>query len=220
MRHSETIVELCISVASKMYLMSRLDFLHLHNRTSLIVVMESIEKLVAQANKSYALGRYEEAADVYAQASEKLVEVNGEDSPKNADVMFLYGRTLVKIAMQKSEVLGGGAQEEQPEIEVGKGKASAESGRFSFQGDEEVDEGADGDEDDEAEEPQTTADEDFQNAWEVLDLARVSFQHQLDAEEDQTGKTEIKKRIADTYDLLGEIALENGMLQPRRHGRD
>ena len=163
--------------------------------------MESIHSLIAQANKHYALAAYEQAADIYAQASEESVNLHGEDAPENADVMFLYGRALVKVAMQKSEVLGGQA----PQSTADKSPAKADTSKFSFEGDAEEEEEEEGDSEEEA----TTVEDDFQNAWEILDLARISFQKQLQLQE--SDQKAIKTRIADTYDLLGEVALESGM---------
>lgn len=182
--------------------------------------MDEINKVVAQANKLYALNSFEEAADLYAQASELLATLNGEDSPSNADVMFLYGRTLLKVAMQKSQVLGSSGQDNSPAIDNAKHSPSADlvDSRFSFQGDEEP-EGEDeeqehghhGEAEDGSDAQPNSADDDFQDAWEILDLARLSFQKQLENATELTDKSEIKKRIADTYDLLGEVALENGI---------
>lgn len=185
--------------------------------------MDEISKVVTQANKLYALSSYEEAADLYAVASEQLASLHGENSPKNADVMFLYGRTLLKVAMQKTEVLGGSGQDDAPsagDTDRSTGDSLIDS-RFSFQGDESFDQ--DADEEDQSGEPEVagegesggdnqpgSAEDDFQSAWEVLDLARLSFQKQLEHTTEFVDKNEVKKRIADTYDLLGEIALENG----------
>lgn len=173
--------------------------------------MEAINTLTAQANKYYAFGSYEEAADTYAQAIEKTAELKGADTEPDADVMFLYGRTLVKLALRKSEVLGGSAPTAAPtQPEDTKGEASANA-HYSFAGDdaeEDGDEGTDGFED---EPEQVSAEDEFQNAWEILDLARVSYRKKLEATEEDQEKIILKKRIAETLDLLGEISLENGM---------
>lgn len=174
----------------------------------------TIDQLIAQGNKCYALSSYEEAADKYAQASEEVSKANGEDSPRNADVMFLYGRTLFKIAMQKSQVLGAGSGEV-PQHEVAKKEtdvgSNANAANFSFEGDAAED-------DDEFEDvpaqqdADATSEDDFQTAWEILDLARLSYRKQIDSKQD-TAKEEMTKRLAETYDILGEIALENGLCE-------
>jgi HAT1-interacting factor 1 len=69
----------------------------------------SLADLCAKATAQYARKNYEEAADTYAHASELQAELNGEMSPENAEVLFLYGRSLFKVGQSKSDVLGGRA---------------------------------------------------------------------------------------------------------------
>lgn len=49
--------------------------------------------------------------------------------------------------------------------------------------------------------------DDFNAAWEVLDLARAIYSKQLDESEDD----EVKLKLADTYIALGDVSLETGM---------
>lgn len=91
---------------------------------------------------------------------------------------------------------------------------------FQFTGDENfVDSDSEGEENGETQEGEEEEDDDFANAFEVLDLARILYLKKLSvAEENDTGKgksTElpadqkhIKERLADTYDLQAEISLE------------
>ena len=69
----------------------------------------SLADLSAKATALYAHKNYEEAAEVYAQAAEMQAEMNGEMSPDNAEILFLYGRALFKVGQSKSDVLGGKA---------------------------------------------------------------------------------------------------------------
>ena len=46
----------------------------------------------AKAAALYAHKNYEEATELYAQAAEMQAEMNGEMSPDNAEILFLYGR--------------------------------------------------------------------------------------------------------------------------------
>ncbi|KAK4241032.1 hypothetical protein C8A03DRAFT_12712 [Achaetomium macrosporum] len=71
----------------------------------------SLADLAAKAAALYAHKQYEEAAEVYAQAAEMQAEMNGEMSPENAEILFLYGRALFKVGQSKSDVLGGKAPE-------------------------------------------------------------------------------------------------------------
>lgn len=67
----------------------------------------SLADLCAKGTSHYAHKQYEEAADYYARASELQAEVNGEMSEENAEVLFLYGRSLFRLGQQNSDVLGG-----------------------------------------------------------------------------------------------------------------
>ncbi|KAH8671205.1 hypothetical protein BX600DRAFT_434329 [Xylariales sp. PMI_506] len=69
----------------------------------------SLADLTAKASALYVQKNYEDAAEVYAQAAEMQAEFNGEMSPENADILFLYGRSLFKVGQSKSDVLGGKA---------------------------------------------------------------------------------------------------------------
>ncbi|KAL1867720.1 hypothetical protein Daus18300_006276 [Diaporthe australafricana] len=78
----------------------------------------SLADLTARASGLYAQKKFDEAAEVYAQAAEMQAEMNGEMSPENAEILFLYGRSLFKVGQSKSDVLGGKA----PATEGGKAK--------------------------------------------------------------------------------------------------
>ncbi len=72
-------------------------------------VKVSLADLCAKGTAQYAHKNFEEAADLYARAAELQAELNGEMSPDNADILFLYGRSLFKVGQSKSDVLGGKA---------------------------------------------------------------------------------------------------------------
>ena len=71
----------------------------------------SLADLSAKAAALYVHKQYEDASEVYAQAAEMQAEMNGEMSPENAEILFLYGRALFKVGQGKSDVLGGKAPE-------------------------------------------------------------------------------------------------------------
>jgi len=71
----------------------------------------SLADLCAKGAAFYAHKQYEEAAEVYSQATAMQAEMNGEMSPENAEILFLYGRSLYKVGQSKSDVLGGKAPE-------------------------------------------------------------------------------------------------------------
>lgn len=76
-------------------------------------VKVSLADLCAKGTSHYAHKNYEEAADYFARASELQAELNGEMSPDNAEILFLYGRSLFKVGQSKSDVLGGRAAGEE-----------------------------------------------------------------------------------------------------------
>lgn len=71
----------------------------------------SLADLCAKATALYSQRQFEDAAEVYAQAAEMQAEMNGDLSPDNAEILFLYGRALFKVGQGKSDVLGGRAPE-------------------------------------------------------------------------------------------------------------
>ncbi|KAH6652766.1 hypothetical protein BKA67DRAFT_301064 [Truncatella angustata] len=90
----------------------------------------SLADLTAKATALYAQKKFEDASEVYAQAAEMQAEFNGEMSPENADILFLYGRSLFKVGQSKSDVLGGApaADKKKPKSNgAAKSKAAAAS---------------------------------------------------------------------------------------------
>lgn len=200
-----------------------------------------LNQLRAAATKEDALKNYPVAAEHYSQATEIQSELNGEMSVENADLLYLYGRCLYHVAVSKSDVLGGKVAGEEtkkrkrePKPEA-TGSASTDSAQptdkdagemyLQIEGDENwMDEEEDVDEPDEpaAEED----DDDFETAYEILDVARVLLTRKLEQSEAQSvqnagkGKAPdtgavspatraIMERLADTRDLQAEISLEN-----------
>ncbi|TAQ89395.1 hypothetical protein B7494_g2288 [Chlorociboria aeruginascens] len=72
-------------------------------------VKVSLADLCAKGTANFAQKKYEDAVDCYARASELQAELNGEMNPDNAEILFLYGRSLFKVGQSKSDVLGGRA---------------------------------------------------------------------------------------------------------------
>ncbi|KAK6216555.1 histone H1-binding protein [Colletotrichum tabaci] len=63
----------------------------------------------AKGTALYAKKQYEDAAECFTRAAELQDEINGEMHPKNAEILFLYGRSVFKVGQSKSDVLGGKA---------------------------------------------------------------------------------------------------------------
>lgn len=190
---------------------------------------EHLKELLQSANLDYSRKQYESASETYSQAAELQDELNGEMAPENAELLYLYGRCLFKVAVAKSNVLGGSAVNEKTSVaKIGEDEyvqgTSGNAVQFDVADDEEEweEEGEeDGDEDD-----------DFATAYEILEMARVLFEKQLEAlksvPRDESGETKgkskasdemtpeirhITERLADTHDWQAEISLENERFQ-------
>ncbi|KAJ3984848.1 hypothetical protein F5890DRAFT_1235074 [Lentinula detonsa] len=180
------------------------------------------ENAIEHAKRAFALKKYEQAVDYYATALEHLSQTLGEDSPEIADLYFAYGKALLENAISQNAVLG----KEQPEEEGVEDKKASGSGSdgpiLSFSGDAEEEEDnavdlfaeaskevaeADAaaeeeeDDDDENAEPE----DDFNAAWEVLDLARAIYDKQHDEE---PSNDDVALKLADCYITLGDVSLE------------
>lgn len=84
-----------------------------------------LEELLAAANLQYSLKNYNGAADIYSEAAQVQEQLNGEMAPENADLLFRYGRCLYKVAIAKSDVLGGRVASEEKPAKKQKSKAAA-----------------------------------------------------------------------------------------------
>lgn len=175
----------------------------------------TLESAVQQAKRAFALQKYEQSVDLYATALEIATENFGEDTPETADLYFSYGRALLENAITSSGVLGKersqAPTEDEPEVN------SANGPILSFSGDAEEEdpavdlfanaENANAEEEKatvQAEEEEAEPEDDFNAAWEVLDLARAIYDRELQREEDD----EVKLKLADTYIALGDVSLE------------
>lgn len=186
--------------------------------TKLSPLAQKLATVTAAANKQYALKNYSEAAETYAQAAEIQDSINGENNPLNADILFYYGRALFQCALSKSDVLGGLGGEENGTKKDDISKTSSnkdtdskptKKGLFSFQGDENFEE-SDEEEDAEDGEGEEEEEDDFSLAFGILNHARELFVRRLEAPpEDLVIVRQTQERLADVYDLLGEVSLES-----------
>jgi hypothetical protein len=69
----------------------------------------TLADLSAKGTALYAKKSYEEAVDIFSEASVLQAEINGEMAPQNAEILFHYGRSLFKVGQSKSDVLGATA---------------------------------------------------------------------------------------------------------------
>ncbi|TVY21729.1 NASP-related protein sim3 [Lachnellula arida] len=94
----------------------------------------SLADICAKGTAQYAHKNYEEAADLYARASELQAELNGEMSPDNAEILFLYGRSLFRVGQGKSDVLGGRATGEEKKKKKATNGAKAKAKKVEGEG--------------------------------------------------------------------------------------
>lgn len=175
-----------------------------------------MDTLINSAKKAYATKAYEQAVELFGDACASYAEKYGEESP---ELLYDYGKSLFQVAVANSTLLNSEAVD-QNKLEMEK-QEEEEHKDFSFapeaddeeeedqeeaervdgaEGDAEDNEGNDGEEGAEAEEEES----DFEAAWRILDLCRVLFEKQL-----PEGGRDVEIKLADTYALLGEIAIED-----------
>jgi len=179
----------------------------------------TLESSVEQAKRAFALNKYEEAIDHYATALELITQQLGENAPETADLYFSYGKALLENAIVQSSVLGKDQPEDTNQEDASGSGGGINAPILSFSGDaEDMDDGEDhaldlfaqaaaieeaeaeeGDDDDDGE-----PEDDFNAAWEVLDLARAIYNKQKDENNDE----EVRLKLADTYIALGDVSLE------------
>lgn len=205
-------------------------------------LQERLTYLISLASAKEAVKEYDAAADLYSQSSEVQAQLNGDMAIENADVLYAYGRCLYQVGVQKSDVLGSklaapdatesSTRPQVLEKEVGdvntvgsesKNKTQSHSTDqecstaqpyFQFKGDEAFDESSSSaSEDDHTNGTAQDEDDDFANAFEILDLARVLYLRKSaklaeNTSSDAADIRRVKERLADTYDIQAEISLE------------
>ncbi|KAF2105577.1 hypothetical protein BDV96DRAFT_509192 [Lophiotrema nucula] len=207
---------------------------------------DKLEELTQAAALQYKREKFPEASELYSQATELQAELNGEMAPENADLLYLYGKALYKVAIATSDVLGGKVAQEDKNKKKAEKKAKAESAAegsskvangakteqkgetvdskpyFQLTGDENWTDSED--DEDATEEAEGGAEgeeeqDDFGNAFQVFDMARVLYAKKIEGL-DGTGKGKSKtdispeskqarERLADCYNFLVDIAFEN-----------
>ncbi|CAE6425265.1 unnamed protein product [Rhizoctonia solani] len=179
----------------------------------------TVESEVEIAKRAFALKNYEEAVDHYATALELARNEYGEDTVPFADLLFVYGRALIENATSQNTVLGKDKDDDETAKESdaagtsGDSKTQPENGRIYFGdgassdgegvGDETVDTAA-GDlsavQEEGGEEGADEPEDDFNAAWDVLDLARTIY--------DKQEGDDMKLKLAETYMSLGDVSME------------
>ena len=141
----------------------------------------------------------------------------GNLDPTMAPLLYSYGRALFELTLTQQGVMG---KEEVAKNTTVKDdtKAGSSSGaaaanpNFVFEGD------GDDDDEEEEEEEQGAAnandEDDFNAAWDVLDVARTIYGKELDKPDlTDEQKNSLKLTLANCYAALGDISLETGESQ-------
>ncbi|KAF5099517.1 hypothetical protein D0Z03_000996 [Geotrichum reessii] len=173
-----------------------------------------IKKLILDGSKHYALKEYEQAAEKFSEASELHSVKFEKDDPT---ILFLYGRAVFHIGVGKSDILGGSnttnKDNNEPSNSSKEKKSNGSDVKESNPNIQLADDVEDDEEDDDEETNEHTQD-DFELAWELLDISRALFLEQVGVLSSDVSKNadEIKRlntKLAEVYDLLGEVSLES-----------
>ena len=149
---------------------------------------------------------------------EKREEVHKKPTRKKQNSQGLISEAAGKQKRIAEEVVTNFVEEKDGSIQLNVGVDGESKPQFQFKGDENFDTSDEGEEEDAEADAEGTEnvdeEDDFANAYEVLDLARVLLLKQLEEVETSSGKgkeiyeSQLKERLADTYDLQAEISLE------------
>ncbi|KAG0170819.1 hypothetical protein DFQ28_001638 [Apophysomyces sp. BC1034] len=168
-----------------------------------------IKTLLEEGNRAFSLDDYDTSVIKFGEACQLLDTINGYLSPENGDAYFLYGRALLKVAIRQNSVLGQAAQASATAVEQAEQEQEVTNtnARLQFAGEPELEDSEDEDEEDaagelaeEGEGAEGAVEDDFENAWDILDIARVIF------EKDQDEATQLK--LADVHMCLGDVSIE------------
>ncbi|CEP11091.1 hypothetical protein [Parasitella parasitica] len=188
------------------------------------------QTLYEQGKLAFDNGEYESSIAKLGEACQD--KLNGDLAPANGDAYFLYGQALLQYAIQQNTVLGQSAQASATHVEQQQEAAKEEEGGMRQQGliadhvidfasfvesknplfqlsgvpkfkqANDEDEEEDAEEEEEEQEAGNTAEEDFEAAWDILDVARLIFEKGEDEK--------LKLKLADVHLCLGDVSLETG----------
>ncbi|OCF40638.1 hypothetical protein I317_05570 [Kwoniella heveanensis CBS 569] len=199
-------------------------------------VKAKADKLVGEGKKAIALKQWEEGVTKYGEALDLMRQLVGEFDPQMAPLLLSYGKALYELAFSQQGVMGkeepskeaddaGAAassdnlttkgnfvfSDDEAEMEAEAGPSEAASASLTpappaqGQGDQEQEQEQGEGEGEENEEPE----DDYNAAWEVLDVARTIYQKIVEdkTKEDDNNK-EDKLNLAECYVALGDVSCE------------
>lgn len=136
-----------------------------------------------------------------------------------APLLLSYGKALYELALSQQGVMGREEVAKSTNPAAAEPSAPAAKGNFVFEGD-----GDDGDEEEEGEgeeqegegdgkgqqeEGEEEPEDDFNAAWEVLDVARTIYTREVEKLAKDEGK-ETKLLLSECYLALGDVSCETG----------
>ncbi|WVR05413.1 hypothetical protein IAU60_002428 [Kwoniella sp. DSM 27419] len=173
------------------------------------------EQLIGEGKKAIALKQWEEGVEKYGEALDIMRQVVGEFDPQMAPLLLSYGKALYELAFSQQGVMGKEEPSKEADDAAQQGiEDPSKNGKFVFSADpvsdDEGDEaeagpsggegGAEGADEDELE-------DDYNAAWEVLDVARTIYQRIVEDNKDGEVREE-KLNLADCYLALGDVSCE------------
>lgn len=191
-------------------------------------IKDEAQKILAQGKRHLFVKDYPSAVATLGEACRKLSEQHGELADICSDAYFSYGRALLELSREESNVIGNavdpekesddseeaeddGEDEKKDEEDSKDGEKDKEENKEGGDKNEEsIEKASDGEEnkevdgednkegEDDTEEKDEEDVNNLQLAWEVFELAKIIFERQ---------KNEAK--LAETYLHLGEVALES-----------
>ena len=134
---------------------------------------------------------------------------NGPQNKRGFNPFFLTDDVLQEPAPNGNKILSfSGDAEDEGEGDGGNDDPAvdlfAEASKLDAEGENEGEGEGEGEGEEGAGEDEAEPEDDFNAAWEVLDLARAIYEKQMD------GDDEMRLKAADTFIMLGDVSLETG----------
>ncbi|WRT67445.1 uncharacterized protein IL334_004416 [Kwoniella shivajii] len=200
-------------------------------------IKDQADQLIAEGKKAIALKQWEEGVNKYGEALDLMRQLVGETDPSMAPLLLSYGKALYELAFSQQGVMGKDEGSKEADEAVRQGaleEAPAKNGNFVFSADPTSD---DDDEDDQevpagseagpstsTSVPATTTpaegeeggenegndepEDDYNAAWEVLDVARTIYAKIVEDKADGDEGRDEKLNLADCYLALGDVSCE------------
>ncbi|AFR93579.2 HAT1-interacting factor 1 [Cryptococcus neoformans var. grubii H99] len=190
-------------------------------------IRAEVEKLVAEGKKAVALHQWEQGVDRYATALDRMRLLVGDADPEMAPLLLAYGKALYDLASSQAGVMG----REEPVRQEDDVPAETNNLNFVFSGDAPSDDEGEADdpEPEPESEPQASSssapaaapagtdaaegdevgelEDDYNAAWEVLDVARTIYEKIVDGLKEGEGNKE-RMLLSDCYLALGNVSCE------------